>query len=75
MKRTIISLVIAMMLIMAMVGTALAGHNGGPCNDNGEPGNSDYAQHNIVPLATTGNLGDNIPGTINGFSVCNPSGQ
>ena len=43
-------------------------HNLGPCNDSGEPGNSDYAQHHIVP-ATLGN-GAHKPGSHQGFSVC-----
>ena len=32
------------------IGPASA-HSAPPCNDSGEPGNSDYAQHHIVPLA------------------------
>ena len=46
----------------------VGGHNVGPCNDSGEPGNSDYAQHHIVP-ATLGRDA-HIPGTHRGFSVC-----
>ncbi len=53
-----------------------ADHNVGPCNESGEPGNSDYAQHHIVPLAKSGGLGDggHKPGSHQGFSACNPSG-
>ena len=73
MKRIIISLVIAMMLIMALAGSALADHNVGPCNDSGEPGNSDYAQHHIVPAK----LGNNAhkPGSHGGYSVCLGTGR
>lgn len=44
----------------------------GPCNDSGEPGNSDYAQHHIKPLAQEGGLGEggHKPGTHQGYSTC-----
>jgi len=48
-------------------------HNVGPCNDSGESGNSDYAQHHIVP-ATLGS-GAHIPGSHGGFSVCLGTGR
>ena len=51
----------------------VGGHNVGPCNDSGEPGNSDYAQHHIVP-ATLGS-GAHIPGSHGGFSVCLGTGR
>lgn len=56
---------------MALSLSALA-HNAPPCNDSGEPGNSDYAQHHIVPLAKDGSLGQlHKPGTLHqGFSTC-----
>ena len=82
MKRTIISLVVAMMLIMALAGSAFA-HP--PCND-GSTGVADvaagatganYAKHHISALAKVGGLGNDAhkPGTHRGFSVCNPSGR
>lgn len=53
------------------IGPASA-HSAPPCNDSGEPGNSDYAQHHIVPLAQEQGLGDggHKPGTHQGFSLC-----
>ena len=56
----------------AQVPAALA-HNVGPCNSSGEPGNSDYAEHHIVP-ATLG-AGASVPGNHGGFSVCLLTGR
>jgi hypothetical protein len=71
-------LIILLVLLVALVSVVPAfAHSAPPCNDSGEPGNSDYAQHHIVPLATAGELGHggHIPGTHHGFSLCNPSGK
>ena len=68
MKKLIIGLMVSLLLVFALVGPALADHNVGPCNDSGEPGNSDYARHHIVP-ATLG-AGAHIPGSHMGFSLC-----
>lgn len=70
-------------LAAAAVATLFAGaasaHNAGPCNDSGEPGNSDYAQHHIRPLALEGDTGavdhdgdgaSHVPGVHQGFSAC-----
>ena len=60
-------------LIAASVfGGVASAHNVGPCNDSGEPGNSDYAEHHIAELATMGGIGagGHVPGTHQGFSVC-----
>lgn len=70
-------LIIVLVLLVALVSVVpVFAHNAGPCNDSGEPGNSDYAQHHIVPLATTGGIGadGHVPGTHHGFSACDPSG-
>lgn len=58
-------------LTLGAAGPAAA-HNAGPCNDSGEPGNSDYATHHIVAAAHEGALGNDghIPGTHMGYSVC-----
>lgn len=72
MRRRIATVLIAVMATMTLSVGALA-HNAGPCNDSGEPGNSDYAQHHIVAAAHAGDLGGpdgHIPGTHRGFSVC-----
>ncbi len=53
------------------IGPASA-HSAPPGNDSGEPGNSDSAQHHIVPLTQEQGLGDggHKPGTHQGFSLC-----
>ena len=53
-----------------------AAHQAGPCNEAGEPGHSDFAQHHVVPFAQAGMLGagGHVPGAHRGFSACNPSG-
>ena len=69
--------IIIMVLLIALISVIpVFAHNGGPCNESGGPGNSDYAQHHIKPLATTGSMGNDghVPGSHQGFSVCNPSG-
>lgn len=61
---------------LAMSAPAVADHNAGPCNESGEPGHSDFAEHHIVPLAQAGDLGNggHKPGEHRGLSACNPSG-
>ena len=71
-------LILVLVLVVALVSVfPVFAHSASPCNNSGEPGNSDYAQHHIKPLATSGNLGSggHVPGSHNGFSVCNPSGN
>lgn len=68
-RRLIVILAIAM-VVLAMMPMAFAEDNAGPCNDSGEPGNSDYAQHHIV-VATPGH----VPGTHGGFSLCLGTGR
>ena len=67
-RTLIVAFCAAAMLVPA--GTASADHNVGPCNDSGEPGNSDYARHHIV-VATPGH----VPGAHGGFSVCLGEGK
>ncbi|MDX1468673.1 MAG: hypothetical protein R3258_04980 [Acidimicrobiia bacterium] len=67
-RISVIAAIVAASLALSL--PALA-HDGGPCNDSGEPGNSDYAQHHIVPLAKDGIIGKgHKPGAHQGFSVC-----
>jgi hypothetical protein len=75
MKRKLLLVFLVLLIALVLVVPAFA-HNAGPCNDSGEPGNSDYAQHHIRPLATTGGLGagGHIPGVHQGYSACSPSG-
>lgn len=73
MRRRIATVLITVMATMALSVGALA-HSAPPCNDSGEPGNSDYARHHISALAKEGALGDgglgHIPGHHQGFSLC-----
>ncbi len=76
MKKLIASIATTAALTAALTLGAAApagAHNVGPCNDSGEPGNSDYAQHHIVP-ATLG-AGGHIPGSHGGYSVCLGTGR
>ena len=68
-------LLILLVLLIAAI-SVLPAFAAGPCDDAGGPGNTDYAQNHIRPLATSGNLGNggHVPGAHHGFSVCNPSG-
>lgn len=57
----------------ATLGAAPASaHSVAPCDDSGDPGNSDYAAHHIVELAQGQELGDggHKPGSHAGFSLC-----
>jgi hypothetical protein len=74
-------LIIALVLVIALVAVVpVLAHAAGPCNSPNEDGSfngRDYAQHHIRPKATDGALGagGHVPGTHQGFSVCNPSGK
>lgn len=72
MKRLFAAAAASALLLAAALPQTASAHSAPPCNDSGEPGNSDYARHHIVPLATDGDLGagGHIPGTHQGFSVC-----
>jgi hypothetical protein len=74
MSKNMMILTIVVLLAAVTVIPAFA-HNAGPCNDSGEPGNSDYAIHHIKALATIGGIGGDghVPGSHQGFSFCNPS--
>jgi hypothetical protein len=69
MRRLLVVVILVLAMAVLMV-PAVSAHNAGPCNDNGGPGHSDYAQHHIVP-ADLGN-GAHKPGTHHGFSLCIP---
>ena len=72
MRRRLAVIIVTVMATMSLAMGASA-HNVGPCNDSGGRGNSDYAQHHIVP-ATLG-AGAHIPGSHGGFSVCLGTGR
>ena len=71
MRTRLLIVVIAVIAMMSLTLGALA-HSAPPCNDSGEPGNSDYAKHHIVALAKDGALGNggHKPGAHQGFSLC-----
>lgn len=71
MKRRLAVILVAVMASMTLALGASA-HSAPPCNDSGEPGNSDYAKHHIVALANDGALGNDghKPGSHQGFSLC-----
>lgn len=78
MRRFALVALIALAVLLAFAVPAFA-HTATPCNDSGEPGNSDYAQHHIVPQAQAGDLGPvdhdgdlltHDPGSHRGFSTC-----
>ncbi|MCZ6461985.1 MAG: hypothetical protein O6705_07105 [Actinobacteria bacterium] len=77
MRRVILFLSVVALMLMMLAPAALADHRAGPCNDSGEPGNSDYAAHFVAFEAKAGLLGAgaHIPGAHKGFSACNPSGM
>lgn len=71
------------LLLVGLVIPSGGAHGAPPCNDSGDPGNSDYAQHHIRFLALGGDIGSvdhdgdglaHTPGSHQGFSLCDPSG-
>ena len=76
MRKKLLAIVFATALMLALAvpvfGGAVYADNLGPCNDSGEPGNSDYAVHHIRFLAKNGSLGVNghVPGNHQGVSTC-----
>ena len=73
MKRLFGFLLLIAVVVLVAAPLAYGDHNVGPCNDSGEPGNSDYATHHIVPAEQGSDA--HKPGAHRGFSVCNPSGN
>lgn len=79
MKKKLIVLTLVLLLTLALATPAFA-HSASPCADSdgdGSASGQEYAAHHIVPLATSGMLGgsEHTPGTHQGFSLCNPSGN
>jgi hypothetical protein len=74
MMRKTALLLAATATVALTLGTAgsAAAHDGGPCNESGGPGHSDYAAHHIVAAAHDGALGSggHKPGTHMGYSAC-----
>ncbi len=74
MRRRLLTVTGSVAAALVLVGPSAA-HQAGPCNESGEPGHSDFAQHHIVPFAKEGGLGagGHKPGSHQGFSACDPS--
>ncbi len=68
MRRLLLLVTVALVMAAMMVASAMPAfaHN---CPSEGET-NAVYAEHHIVPLATTGELGEgeHVPGTHHGFA-------
>jgi hypothetical protein len=75
-KKIAYALAVSVVSVMSFSAPAF-GHDAGPCNDSGEPGHSDFAQHHVSAAAKEGDLGEggHKPGEHQGFSSCNPSGR
>jgi hypothetical protein len=77
--RRILTVALLVLVILAVLAPLALAHEAGPCNDSGEPGNSDFAKHHIVPFAQEGDLGatdhdgdgtQHVPGSHKGYSAC-----
>ena len=77
MKKIVTAVALAMMTALTTGAPAFAHIEGNPCVATNEPGHSEFAQHHIAAQAKEGLLGagGHVPGTHQGFSLCNPSGQ
>ncbi len=78
MRRLLLLLTVALVMAAMMVASAMPAfaHQAGPCAASAaDPGHSEFAQHHIVPFAQEGALGagGHIPGSHQGFSLCDPS--
>lgn len=77
MRKLLTTTAMAAALVLGSAGAALA-HSAPPCNDSDGDGTAsgrEYAEHHIVPLATTGGMGEDghKPGSHQGFSACDPA--
>lgn len=71
MRKRLATVLIAVLASMSLAVGASA-HSAHPCNDSGDPGNSDYAKHHISVLAKAGGMGNDghKPGAHQRFSLC-----
>ena len=69
--------VVSASMLTMIAAPAFAHIEGNPSVATNEPGHSEFAQHHIAAKAQEGLLGagGHVPGTHQGFSVCNPSGR
>ena len=72
-RRKIVAALVFATMSMSMVGAPAFAHDAGPCEQTADPGHSEYAMHHVVFQAHEGTLGagGHIPGTHQGFSICN----
>jgi hypothetical protein len=70
--RKRMAVIVAALVATMTLSLGASAHSALPCDDSGEPGNSDYAKHHIVALAKVGALGNDghVPGDHRGFSLC-----
>lgn len=78
MKKKLATLTIVAAIAATALPAATSAHTAPPCNDSngdGAPSGQEYAAHHISALAREGLLGQggHIPGTHQGFSLCDPS--
>ena len=73
MRKRIAVILVTVMATMALAMGASAEAPQGPCDGDGKA----YGTHHIAFQAKTGGIGGDghVPGTHQGFSVCNPSGR
>lgn len=79
MRKLVTIAATAAALVLGSAGAAMA-HPAPPCNDadgDGSPSGREYAAHHISAMAKMGAIGGggHVPGTHQGFSLCNPSGR
>jgi hypothetical protein len=77
-KKIAYALAVSAVSVMTFSAPAFAHQAGTPCvEEDTDPGNSEFAQHHVVPAAQEGELGEggHKPGEHRGFSACNPSGR
>jgi hypothetical protein len=79
MKKLLSSALLAGALVLGSAASASADHQAGPCNDSDGDGafsGREYAEHHIAPGAHDGIIGHvHKPGSHQGFSLCDPSGE
>lgn len=80
MRKLVMISATAAALVLGSAAAAFA-HTAPPCNDtdgDGSASGREYAAHHISAMAQEGLLGAkgvHIPGSHQGFSLCNPSGR
>ena len=77
-KKIAYALAACAVSVLMAAAPAFAHQAGTPCvEQDTDPGNSEFAQHHVVPAAHEGEVGEggHKPGEHQGFSTCDPSGS